>query len=138
MARSPIQAGRKKKCVMPTFKASNLVAGLLCCSALLFGARQADAFDASLVAGSFDVVMGFNLLHLVEDCPGYLARMHDLLAPGGLLIIKTPCLAEPSLGLKFVAAILASAFGRRQPFTRIQLGCPVLTHNGPSSNPNLI
>lgn len=63
--------------------------------------RQADVFDASLAPGRFDVVMGFNLLHLVEDCAASLARMHELLAPGGLLIIKTPCLAEPSLGLKF-------------------------------------
>ncbi|WP_223423614.1 class I SAM-dependent methyltransferase [Tateyamaria pelophila] len=62
---------------------------------------RADVFDAGLDAGGFDIVMGFNLLHLIEDVPSTLARIHSLLAPGGLFISKTPCLAEPSLGWKF-------------------------------------
>lgn len=62
---------------------------------------QADAFDTALDEGGFDVVMGFNLLHLIEDVPSALARIHSLLAPGGLFISKTPCLAERSLGWKY-------------------------------------
>jgi len=62
---------------------------------------QADAFDGVLDEGGFDVVMGFNLLHLVDDVPATVARVHSLLAPGGIFISKTPCLAERSLGWKY-------------------------------------
>lgn len=63
--------------------------------------RQVDVFSSSLEDGSFDVVMGFNLFHLVENVDAAMMRVHDLLAPEGLFISKSPCLAERSLGLKF-------------------------------------
>lgn len=44
--------------------------------------------------GPFDVVMGLNLLHLVEDLPGALAGLADQTTKGGLLITKTVCLGE--------------------------------------------
>lgn len=44
--------------------------------------------------GPFDVVMGLNLLHLVEDLQGALAGLADQTAKGGLLITKTVCLGE--------------------------------------------
>lgn len=62
---------------------------------------QADAFSPTLKDGSFDLVMGFNLFHLVENVDAVMARAHGLLAPGGLFISKSPCLGERSLGLKF-------------------------------------
>ena len=62
---------------------------------------QADVFDDALAEAGFDVVMGFNLFHLMDDVPAALTRIHALLAPGGLFISKTPCLGEPSLGWKF-------------------------------------
>ena len=74
------------------------------------GARQsaenvrfhcADVFDPMLEPGGFDVVMGFNLFHLVEDPPRAMKRVHELLTPGGLFVSKTPCLGEASLGFKF-------------------------------------
>lgn len=61
----------------------------------------ADVFDPVLEDGVFDVVMGFNLFHLVQDTPAVMERINALLAPGGLFISKTPCLGEPSLGFKF-------------------------------------
>ncbi len=61
----------------------------------------ADVFDARLEPGVFDVVLGFNLFHLVPDAGAEFARIHDLLPEGGLFISKTPCIGEPSLGLKF-------------------------------------
>lgn len=42
----------------------------------------------------FDVVLGFNYLHLVRDVTGTLRAIHDLLEPGGLFISKTPCLQD--------------------------------------------
>jgi ubiquinone/menaquinone biosynthesis C-methylase UbiE len=53
-------------------------------------------FDEDLEKGSFDVVMGFNFLHLLEDIPGAVRRVNELLRPGGLFISKTVCLAEQS------------------------------------------
>lgn len=61
----------------------------------------ADVFDPVLEPGVFDVVLGFNLFHLVPDAGAEFARVHDLLPNGGLFISKTPCIGEPSLGFKF-------------------------------------
>ena len=44
--------------------------------------------------GSFDAVLAFNLWHLVADRASALAQVHRLLKPDGLLVSKTPCLAE--------------------------------------------
>lgn len=44
--------------------------------------------------GPFDVVMGMNLLHLVEDLEGVLAGLAEQTAKGSVLITKTACLAE--------------------------------------------
>lgn len=56
--------------------------------------RRADAFDRRLATGSFSAVTALNVFHLVDDVPSVLARIHDLLHPGGLLVSQTPCLAE--------------------------------------------
>jgi ubiquinone/menaquinone biosynthesis C-methylase UbiE len=53
-------------------------------------------FDEDLEQGSFEVVMAFNFLHLLEDIPGAVHRVHELLKPGGSFISKTVCLAEQS------------------------------------------
>jgi 2-polyprenyl-3-methyl-5-hydroxy-6-metoxy-1,4-benzoquinol methylase len=52
--------------------------------------------DEALEKGSFDVVMAFNFLHLLEDIPGAVGRLNALLRPDGLFISKTVCLAEQS------------------------------------------
>ena len=57
---------------------------------------QGTLFDDAFEKGSFDVVMGFNFLHLLEDLPDALRRFNELLKPGGLFISKTVCLAEQS------------------------------------------
>ncbi len=59
--------------------------------------KQATPFDDIGAVGSFDVVMGFNILHLLEDTPKALSRLHDVLRPGGLFISKTVCLGEESV-----------------------------------------
>ncbi|QPF72657.1 class I SAM-dependent methyltransferase [Roseateles sp. DAIF2] len=50
--------------------------------------------DGEEAAGSFDAVLGFNYLHQVRDLAGTLRSIHGLLAPRGLFISKTPCLAD--------------------------------------------
>ena len=43
---------------------------------------------------SFDVALGFNVLHLVAAREAALRGVHRLLKPGGVFISKTPCLDE--------------------------------------------
>lgn len=65
----------------------------------------ADAAQA-LDGGPFDAVCAFNLLHLVDDAPGLLARIHGSLTPGGLLITKTWCFSDVSLKLRLLFPVL--------------------------------
>lgn len=54
----------------------------------------ATAESLALPETGFDVVLGFNYLHLVADPQATLRRVHGLLRPGGLAITKTVCLKE--------------------------------------------
>jgi SAM-dependent methyltransferase len=65
-------------------------------------ADAASAFDG----GPFDVICAFNVLHLVEDLPDALARIHANLKPGGLLISKTWCFADLRLRVRMLFPIL--------------------------------
>lgn len=62
---------------------------------------QMGASDQQLGDRVFDVVLAFNLLHLLPDLDETLRQNHHRLKPGGLLISKTPCLGETGLGMKF-------------------------------------
>jgi 2-polyprenyl-3-methyl-5-hydroxy-6-metoxy-1,4-benzoquinol methylase len=55
---------------------------------------RATIFDEGLGRHSFEVVLAFNVFHLLEDAPEALRRIDELLRPGGLLISVTPCLGE--------------------------------------------
>ena len=69
--------------------------------------------------GPYDAVLAHNLLHLVEDLDGTLARAHDLLKPGGLFISKTFCkpqrLAPPFYYAMRLALPVMQLF-RKAPF----------------------
>lgn len=60
----------------------------------------ADVCDPALGPGPYDVVMAFNLLHLVDDLPATLQHIGDLVRPGGLFISKTICLGDRDTPLK--------------------------------------
>ena len=60
----------------------------------VFDRMLGDAFDRMLAEGSFSAVTAFNVFHLVDDIHGVLARLCDVLEPGGLLVSQTPCLGE--------------------------------------------
>ena len=55
--------------------------------------KTADVFSPDISSREYEAVLSFNLLHLVEDLPGTLARIYELTAPGGAFISKTPCVA---------------------------------------------
>ena len=54
----------------------------------------ADADAPELGQARYDRVLAFNLLHLTADLDTALAGIVRALRPGGLLISKTPCIAE--------------------------------------------
>lgn len=56
---------------------------------------------------SFDVVMAFNIFHLLEDARGAVQRINQLLKPGGLFISSTPCLGEKK---SFINHLLSPLF----------------------------
>jgi len=55
---------------------------------------QSTIFDDSYEKGSFDVILAFNILHLLEDAQRVVQRISELLKPGGLFISGTPCMGE--------------------------------------------
>lgn len=61
----------------------------------------ADLLDDVLDQGPYDIVLAFNLLHLVEDAPAAIRHIHGLLMPGGTFISKTVCQPGKDAPLKF-------------------------------------
>lgn len=51
--------------------------------------------------GLFDVVMAFNLMHLIAARNDSYAAIYERLAPGGLFISKTPCLGQRPNSVKY-------------------------------------
>ena len=52
--------------------------------------------------GPYDVVMAFNLLHLLEDPLEAVRMAHALLPPGGRFITKTVCLGDKGVWLRLM------------------------------------
>jgi len=67
--------------------------------------NQIDVFDQRLKSNSFSAILALHIFHLVDDAPKVLARLNDLLAPGGLLISQTPCLGERGWFFKSMISI---------------------------------
>ena len=53
---------------------------------------QTDLFDPSLLTGSFDAVMAFNVLLYVDNFEEVMERIQKLLKPGGVFLSATDCL----------------------------------------------
>ena len=68
-------------------------------------------FDESLAPESFDVILAYNLIHLLEDTDRVLRRIYGLLRPGGYFISKTPCLREKSWLMPVVAFVMSRVVG---------------------------
>ncbi|MFH1526570.1 MAG: class I SAM-dependent methyltransferase [Bacteroidota bacterium] len=54
-------------------------------------------FDSRLKKGTFDIILAFYVLHLVEDTQAVIQRINELLKPGGFIISATPCMGEKLL-----------------------------------------
>ena len=71
--------------------------------------QQKTLFDEGLEAGTYDVILAFNVLHLLDDARVAMARAAELLKPGGLLISSTPCLGEAGRFTRTLVPLLTKA-----------------------------
>lgn len=81
---------------------------------------QATAFDEALEPGAYDAVLAFNYLHLMEDAEATVARIENLLKPGGLFISKTVCLANANIFFRMLMRIVIPVMQwlNRAPYVR--------------------
>jgi SAM-dependent methyltransferase len=75
----------------------------------------ADANEPVTGVGPYDAVLAFNVLHLVTDLDRALALAVQALRPGGLLVSKTPCIAEMNPLVPYLALPLMRAIGKAPP-----------------------
>ena len=61
--------------------------------------------DIKVADQSFDAVLGLSILHLLEDKEAVIARIYDLLKPGGVFVTSTACLGDRMKWFRFVAPI---------------------------------
>jgi len=77
---------------------------------LTFRAETADSLSAQ--GTQFNAVLAFSYLHLVRDLPDTLRRIHDVLAPDGVFISKTPCVGDMNLMIRRVLLPAMRAVGK--------------------------
>ena len=64
-------------------------------------------FDEGLERESYDVILAFNILHLLEDARKAVQRAAELLKPGGLVVSVTPCLGEAGVVLRTLLPLIS-------------------------------
>jgi ubiquinone/menaquinone biosynthesis C-methylase UbiE len=64
-------------------------------------------FDERLKRESYEVILAFNILHLLEDTPKVMQRINFLLKPGGYFISDTPCLGEKKSFVGVVTVLIS-------------------------------
>jgi len=100
-------------------------------------------FDETFTNAAFDVVMAFNILHLLDDTRQVLQRINHLLKPGGVFISSTPCLGEKqplANNILFPLFLLPSKLGIIPPikvFTVNELETLIFNENFQSTETNL-
>jgi len=68
---------------------------------------EATLFDLPHHSESFDSILSFNVLHLVNDIDATIKKSYDLLKPGGVFVTSTVCIAERSVILKLILPIIS-------------------------------
>jgi ubiquinone/menaquinone biosynthesis C-methylase UbiE len=56
--------------------------------------EQGDIFDINFEINSFDIIISYGVIHLLNDPETDIQRIHGLLKPGGLFISTTACLRD--------------------------------------------
>ncbi|MHA1200435.1 MAG: class I SAM-dependent methyltransferase [Candidatus Heimdallarchaeaceae archaeon] len=68
---------------------------------------HATIFDERLETGSFDAIVAYSVLHLVDDLDNVIQRINELLKPGGVFISETPSLGEKKSLLSSIMYLLS-------------------------------
>jgi ubiquinone/menaquinone biosynthesis C-methylase UbiE len=81
------------------------------------------AEDLDVVSESVDAVLALSLLHLLEDRDAAIARIYDVLRPGGIFVSNTVCLGDSMKWFQFVAPVgrWLGVFPLLRIFTRSEL-----------------
>ncbi len=61
---------------------------------------------APMRSAPYDIVCGFNILHLIADLPKSLAHLKTQTKPGGFIITKTPCVGEMNVAIKTIIRLM--------------------------------
>ncbi len=72
---------------------------------ITFDATSIEALEAP--KGSFDVIMGHNILHLVSDKDAVIQKVMELLKPGGVFISGTVCFGNGFSKYKVLLAVMS-------------------------------
>ncbi|WP_291994912.1 class I SAM-dependent methyltransferase [Candidatus Accumulibacter sp. ACC003] len=67
---------------------------------------QATLAELDSPPDSWDVILGMSILHLLPDRLQTLARVHELLKPGGLFISSTICIGDAAWQMRVLAPLL--------------------------------
>tara|TARA_R110000868_G_scaffold2384_7_gene17724 strand:+ start:994 stop:1710 length:717 start_codon:yes stop_codon:yes gene_type:complete len=66
--------------------------------------------DIEAAPNSYDAVLGLSILHLLEDRDAAIARVHELVRPGGVFVSSTACLGD-KMGFFALLAPIGRFFG---------------------------
>ena len=79
--------------------------------------------DLGVASESVDGVLALSLLHLLENKEAVIARIHDMLRPGGIFVSNTVCLGDSMKWFRFVAPVgrWLGVFPLLRIFTRNEL-----------------
>lgn len=67
--------------------------------------ERGDITTMSIAPSSYDMVLGLSILHLLENRDAVIARVFDILKPGGLFISSTACLGDTMRAFALIAPI---------------------------------
>ncbi|MEM6255992.1 MAG: class I SAM-dependent methyltransferase [Cyanobacteria bacterium P01_D01_bin.156] len=67
--------------------------------------EPASVDDLSVHDGTYDAVLGLNVLHLLENKEAVIAKVYEMLQPGGVFITSTICLGDTMAWFNLVAPI---------------------------------
>lgn len=70
---------------------------------ITFEQSSIDELDISYQ--TLDAVLGLSILHLLEDKEGVIAKVFDMLKPGGIFVTSTVCLGDKMAWFKWIAPI---------------------------------
>jgi 2-polyprenyl-3-methyl-5-hydroxy-6-metoxy-1,4-benzoquinol methylase len=79
--------------------------------------KKTTIFDGRYKEESFNVILAFNILHLLKDTNNVIQRVNELLKPGGLFISATACLGEKATFLGFLLIVLSKL--RILPYVKV-------------------